>query len=250
MKSLRTLLPALLATLAAAPLAAQTIAGKVLDRATGQPVNEATVEALRANDRVAARARSDAQGNFVIVLDDEGEYRIRARRVGYQPSTSLPVPVERRQTVQTELRISSSEVVLDPLTVTARSTPARSARLDREGFYQRERTGFGRFLTRHEIGNMVVTETSTIFRTVPGVQLVPTGGTHYALVLSRGGVTCVPRVMVDMLTIPASEIDTFVRPEHIAGIEVYRGPTEIPGRFMGQRNGCGLVVIWTEVPER
>lgn len=250
MKFLRTLIPAVLALLAAPPLAAQTIAGKVLDRATGQPVNEATIEALRANDRVAARARSDAQGNFVLTLDSEGEYRIRARRVGYQPSTSLPVPVAMRQTVQTEIRISSSEVVLDPLTVTARSEPPRSPRLDREGFYQRERMGFGRFLTRHELQNMVVTETTTIFRTVPGVRLIPTGGTRYALVISRGGVQCVPRVMVDNLTIPASEIDTMVRPEQIAGIEVYRGATEIPGRFVGQHNGCGLIVIWTEIPGR
>lgn len=252
MKSLRTLLPVLPALLAAAPLGAQTIAGKVLDRTTGQPVNEATIEALRGSsgDRVAARARSDAQGNFVIVLEDEGQFRIRARRVGYQPSTSLPVQVERRQTVQAEVRISSSEVVLDPLTVTARSVPPRNPRLDREGFYQRERIGFGRFLTRHEIGNMVVTETSTIFRTVPGVQLVPAGGTHYALVLSRGGDNCVPRVLVDLLPIPSTELDTFVRPDHIAGIEVYRGASEIPGRFLGQRNACGLVVIWTDGGEQ
>jgi TonB-dependent receptor-like protein len=199
---------------------------------------------------VAERTRSDAQGNFVIVLDDEGEYRVRARRVGYQASTSLPVRVERRQTVQTELRISSNEVVLDPLTVTARSAPPRSTRLDREGFYERERMGFGRFLTRYELRNMAVTETTTIFRTIPGVQVVPMGGTRYSIVISRGGMSCAPRVMVDNLTIPASEIDTFVRAEHIAGIEVYRGPTEIPARYMGQRNGCGLIVIWTEVPER
>lgn len=248
MKFLRTLLTPLAALLLASPLAAQIVEGKVLDRATGQPVDEAMVEILRSNGRAASRTRTDAQGNFIVTVMEAGEYRIRASRVGYQTSTSLPLDVELRQTVRADMQISRSEVVLDPLIVTARSTPPRSRTLDREDFYARERRGFGRFITSHEISRMSTTATTSIFSTVAGVRVVPAGGSRYAIVISRGS-DCAPRILVDNMPVQTTDLNDVIRPEHIAGIEVYRGASEIPARWLSLRNSCGLVLIWSNAAD-
>lgn len=36
-----------------------------------------------------------------------------------------------------------------------------------------------------------------------------------------------------------------LRAEDIEGIEVYRGPSELPGEFMGPDSRCGVIAIWT-----
>lgn len=244
MKSIRTLFAALLALLAAAPLHAQMIGIRVLDRTTDQPVPEVMVEALRANGRSAVRVRTDAQGYAVLELPEPGEWRVRASRVGYQAATSSAVTVELRQTIETQLRISNSEVVLDPLTVTARTEPPRITGLEREGFYERERRGFGKFLTQYEVQRLLSTEATNIFRNVPGLRVVPAGN-RSVITVSRGSQECLPKLVLDNMPTPITDIDTFVRPEQITGIEVYRGSNEIPARWMTHHNGCGLIVVWT-----
>lgn len=253
MTSLRTLFAsALLALAAASPLSAQLIGVRVLDRTTGQPVPEVTIEALRANDRPAARARSDAEGYAVLQLPEPMEVRLRASRVGYQTTTSAGLNVELRQALETEMRIASGEVVLEPLTVTARSTPPRSPVLDREAFYERERSSQGKFLTRYEIQNMVVaTGSSEIFSSIPGIRLQQISGSRSRIVtISRGGRNCVPQLVIDEAPMPMSDFDRFVQPGQIAGVEIYRGDNEVPVRWAAYRKGCGLIVVWTEVAER
>jgi len=252
MTALRSLLAsALLALAAASPLSAQLIGVRVLDRATGQPVPEVTVEALRANDRSAARARTDAQGYAVLQLPEPLEVRLRASRVGYQTATSSAFNVELRQALETEMRIASGEVVLEPLTVTARSTPPRSPVLEREEFYQRERSSQGKFLTRYEIQNMVVpTGATEIFSAIPGIRLQQTGGRGRVVTISRGGRNCVPQLLIDEAPMPIGDLDRFIQPAQIAGVEIYRSDTEIPIRWAAYRKGCGLIVVWTEVAAR
>ena len=44
----------------------------------------------------------------------------------------------------------------------------------------------------------------------------------------------------------SSNINDFVIPIEIAGVEVYRGPSELPAEFAGMESRCGAVVIWTK----
>lgn len=246
---------ALAALFLAAPLSAQIMGGRVMDRASNEPIKDAIVEALNDAGRTVNRGRTDRDGFFVFEFREAGVYRIRTQRIGYRTTTSDSVRVEQRQTVQVEIKLSTGDVELAPLTVTAKTEPPHSRQLDQEGFYDRERMGFGKFLTQYEIQQKQPLETSEVFRGVPGVGLVPAGGTHYNLVITRGGDNCSPRVMVDNMAVDQQDMDSLVKPQDIAGIEVYRGPSEIPGRWMGQRSACGLVVIWTrrgndDVPAR
>jgi hypothetical protein len=243
--------PALLLTAAALvlaqPLSAQIFGGRVIDKASGQPIKDATVEMMNESNRVVARARSDGDGFVAFELRQPGAYRVRTSRIGYTTHTSQALQIELRQTVQVDIPMSTGEVTLDSLTVIGRSAPPRRSELDREGFYDRERQGFGRFITAHDIQQRMAIQTSEIFRTVPGMTLIPAGGTRYRLAVTRGGDNCSPSVILDNMPINVTdELDDLVKPQDIAGVEVYRGASEVPGRFLGNRNNCGLVVIWTK----
>jgi carboxypeptidase family protein/TonB-dependent receptor-like protein len=236
---------ALAALLVAGPLSAQIIGGRVMDASNNEPVKDVIVEALNADGRAVQRGRTDKDGFFAFEFRQPGAYRIRTQRIGYTNSTSEPVQVDLRQTVQVEIKLTTGAVALEPLRVTAKTEPPHNRQLEEEGFYQRERIGFGKFLTQYEIAQRQPLETTEVFRGVPGIGLVPAGGSHYNLVLTRGGDNCSPRLLVDNLPIDQTDLDNMVKPQDIAGIEVYRGPSETPARWMGQRSACGLIVIWT-----
>ncbi len=239
------------ALLLGSPLSAQILGGRVMDKTSNEPIPEAVVEVLNPTGRSIHRTRSDRDGFFVFELREEGEYKLRTSRVGYQPVTSEGVRVENRQTVQVEIHIATGEVALEPLRVTARTQPPRSGFLEREGFYDRERGAFGIFLTPHELSQKsAASQTSELFRGLPGVNLTPVGNSRYRINMTRSGGACPPRVLLDGNPVADSDVDNFVEPQDVAGIEIYRGPSEVPGRWTGQRSSCGLIVIWTKHGER
>ncbi|HEV7589605.1 MAG TPA: carboxypeptidase regulatory-like domain-containing protein [Longimicrobium sp.] len=234
------------ALLLGSPLSAQILGGRVMDKTSNDPIPEAVVEVLNPAGRSIQRTRSDRDGFFVFELREPGEYKLRTARIGYQTVTSEGVQVESRQTVQVEIHIATGEVALEPLRVTARTTPPRSVWLEREGFYDRERSGFGLFLTPYELSQRVAVQTSELFRGVPGVNLTPAGGSRYRINMTRSGSNCPPKMLLDGSPVADSDVDNFVQPQDVAGIEIYRGPSEVPGRWMGYRSNCGLIVIWTK----
>jgi hypothetical protein len=236
---------ALAALLLSSPLSAQILGGRVMDKTSNDPIPEAVVEVMNANGRSIQRTRSDRDGFFVFELREPGEYKLRTARVGYQTVTTEGVQVESRQTVQVEIHIATGEIALEPLRVTARTQPPRSVWLEREGFYDRERGGFGLFLTPYELSQKVAVQTSELFRGVPGINLTPVGGSRYRITSARGG-NCSPKMLVDGSPVADSDVDNMIQPQDVAGIEIYRGPSEVPGRWMGYRSNCGLIVIWTK----
>ena len=237
---------AALLALSAQPLTAQLLGGRVLDKESNEPVKDAVVELLSPEGRSVQRSRSDRDGFFVFELRQPGTFRLRTSRIGYQATTSSEVAVEERQTVQVELKLSTTEVTLDPLTVTARSAPPRSRSLDREGFYDRARSGFGLFLDSSKLDARDAINTSEFFRGLAGVTLAPVGGNKYQISMTRSGRNCPPQVILDGAPVGAGDLDSFVQPRDVDGIEIYRGATEVPGRWMAQRSACGLIVIWTK----
>jgi hypothetical protein len=236
-------LPALLLS---AALHAQMFAGTVKDRSGEGAVKQATVEALAANDRVVARARSGDDGAFVLRLRDAGEFRLRVQRLGYRTATSSAVAVASLQTVHVELRISTAELALDPLTVTGHTETPRDPRLDREGFYGRQQMHVGSFVTREQLDRRRPLHSTEALRGIPGVRLQALGGTtHSVALMTRKDGGCVPLLLVDNIVMPGDELDLQIVPQDIAGIEVYRGTSEIPGRYISLASTCGLIVVWS-----
>jgi len=96
---------------------AQVIRGRIISSETRAPMVEATVEALDSTRRVIAAARSDSTGRFWLTFRDPGDFRIRIRRIGIEPTLSDPLKFEGRDTVDLDLLVDEKAAVLDEVEV-------------------------------------------------------------------------------------------------------------------------------------
>jgi outer membrane cobalamin receptor len=139
--------------------------------------------------------------------------------------------------VDLRIELAAEAVELEPLVVTA----ARQSRLERSGFFERRRFGMGHTRTREEIEALSPFRFSDIFRTIPGVQVVPVGrGTGSGLRM-RG--TCQPDLVLDGVTLSGvSSVDDIVSVHDVEAVEVHSVSTA-PAHI--GRSGCGMVMVWT-----
>jgi hypothetical protein len=229
-------------TAAAAPLTAQTVDGRVLDRGTDRPLTGATVE-LITGSTVLASTSTDSVGLFLITATEAGLYRLSVRREGRPLTVSREFSMDAHDTTHVELRVLAGAVRLEPVVAVAE---ARRLPVTLAGFYDRaERNRGGRFITRPVIEERRASRTTDLLRNMAGFSFGSNrrGGTS---VRSRG---CEPTLWVDGLQVPLNgmDLDDIVQPQDIEGIEIYSGPASLPADFM-RRGGfnCGAVLVWTK----
>jgi hypothetical protein len=105
---------------------AQVIRGRIISSESRAPMVEATVEALDSARRVIAASRSDSTGRFWLTFRDPGQFRIRIRRIGIEPTLSDPLKFEGRDTVDLDLLVDERAAVLDEVEVVdAQGVPNR-----------------------------------------------------------------------------------------------------------------------------
>jgi len=237
---------AVLAVLAA-PLAAQTVRGRVVDARTGEGVPEAVVTALAASgNRRTGQARTDASGKFSLAMRAPGDVRLRVERTGYRETLTDPTPVGPQDTVEVELSVSAAPLTIAPLRVTARVEPPRRRSLELNGFYDREKRGFGTFLRREEIERHGDYNLANALTRVPGVAIRYVRVKEYIYFIRN---RCTPLVYLDgmrMLVNGSQDINAVVSTFQIEAIEVYQTPTEIPAEYNVGRGACGVILIWAK----
>lgn len=238
--------PALLLLVLAAGVSAQDdaagrpilVTGQVVEREGGSPIPAARV----ALDGAGLETRSDIQGLFEFLRVPPGTYLLRVEHLGYGAvEDSLEVPDEGRLVL--EIQLVARPFELDPVVVAVSHRVHPATR----GFYERRRTGMGRYLTRADFDRGAVLQVTDALRRIPGIRLMPRtvgGVTIGQAVLFRGG--CTPVVYLDgtRLTTRGTSLDEILHPDEIEGVEVYRGP-ETPAEFALGSGGCGAIVIWT-----
>lgn len=74
--------------LAALPLDAQSVSGRVVEHGTGRGVAFATVTVLDGAGQAAGYAQTDALGDYSVRVRAAGQYFVRAEHLAYQPRTS------------------------------------------------------------------------------------------------------------------------------------------------------------------
>ena len=256
---------------------AQQVRGQLIDAASKRPIQTGAVILHDADSSVLARAVSDADGRWLLAATSPGLYFISVRRLGYQPWVSGALELEAGKELTTVVELRVVPVQLDP--ITARAAAVRR-QLEYSGFFERQRSNFGHFLTPEAIENRQAARITDLLSAIPGVQLVvggngSAGPTHVGL---RGssitdGALCRPRVFVDGLMYArgdsraarvqesnateradldqrmdqALSLDDIGHPSTIAGIEVYRSASQVPVQFGGTsvETLCGVIVIWT-----
>ena len=231
---------ALLAPLVAAaqgadPRADFTVAVQTPD---GQPVPGATV--LVGTDLGAA---ADADGQAVFEDVAPGRYAVRVSFVG-SPPVELDVELTGSGPWALVVDLEDATGLLGGVVV--EGDRLDRSRMARDGFFRRQRAGFGTVLTAEDIERRGATVLSSALRGVLGVRPLR-GRTGGAVVTStRGG--CRMGVYLDGSFAPDLTDDLDALPlQDVAAVEVYNG-LQVPVQYRtpGQVGGaCGVVLVWT-----
>ncbi|HET7229160.1 MAG TPA: carboxypeptidase-like regulatory domain-containing protein [Longimicrobium sp.] len=255
----RTLAAAAMLALSSAVLAAPLGAQRAVDvsitvraEGGGGPVQGAQVEVM--GTRRIGTAGADGVARMRI---PPGPAVFEVRKLGYRTEHfTLNLPAT--DTLGIDVDLVVAPVALRGLEATA--TPTERALRD-AGFYDRQRMGIGVFLTGRDIVRHPAAPLVDAFRRVPGVRVVrvlPSMGLRagsrsasdidqqYAVASTRGAGSraCVMDVYIDDMNADGSLLSQIPASDVVA-IEVYRGPSEMPGKYRKTSNRCGAVVIWT-----
>jgi hypothetical protein len=228
-----------LALIAPLPLSGQQaggIQGQVVAGPTHAPIPGAVVDVAAAH----LSATSDTAGRFALRDLSPGTYLLEIHAVGFTEAAW-------------RLRVTEGHVVqhvfdLEPLLVKlpAVAVEGQKAEFGRRfaDFERRRDRKMGYFLTRKDIDGLNASALTDVLATVRGVTLDCTGGTCIAR-MSRSARGCEPQYFID-----GNESTAFFArntpPHDILGLEIYRGPSELPAEFTGSTSGCGVIVIWTK----
>lgn len=183
----------------------------------------------------AAYAVTDAEGRATLTGLPSGSWMVEARRVGLGMSRQA-VTLSAREPAQVELLMRPLARTLDVVTVYGKRSGVSS------GFMQRQRAGFGTFITKDIIEERKPLQTSDLLRNIPGVTVRQDPRGFRQRLQMRGG--CLPSVVLDGQRLEDdADLDRFIRPAELAGVEVYTDATGAPPQF--QRNSCGAILLWT-----
>lgn len=259
----------------AAPLSGQTLRGRVLDEASDRPIPGVYLELVDANGNAVLSRLTDENGAFEFRTDEAGYYRLTGTHLGYRETVSGFVNLRAGEEVELEFRMAVEAIPLEPITVTASPRPwyehLKAPALWE--YYERSEylgpLGRGRFLGPEEVRNLQGMPVTMAVATIPGMQAVASenSGARFHLLGRRGcdalfflnGMqvrlrpppTRADTADVDFVPGPAGLewfLDDFVTMNDVEAIEVYRGPSELPGEFHGHSGNanCGAVVVWTK----
>jgi hypothetical protein len=255
-----SLLVSLLVLLHAAVALGQTAAlGGIVKDSVGAGLSGVEVRVLGTQ----ARATSDAEGRFRLQGLIVGRVTLQARRVGLRPA-EVAVDLDPAREAAVTIRMLAEGVTLPDIEVRGRSEkPVKYAGTTKyDGFFRRQRAGFGTFISREQIEKMNVFHAVEILRSIPGVN-----------VTFREADPITARVRVQRCSGPGANIDVYVdgrlqmardsvaipgggvgsrvsvalagiSAPHIEMVEIFRGAAEIPGEYDGG-NACAIIAIWT-----
>ncbi len=223
--------------LLAGPTPTATLSGVVTDGDTGQPVVGVTV-AL--NGSVIIATDRNGAFRFADLKVEWGKNLMEVRRIGYSVLTDELWVTGYDMAWDLDITLEPVTVGLEPIEVVAEGDVNEFGRLS--DFYRRRKGPFGDFMTRQEIEERKALHVTDFLRTVPGMVIGRNG-----VWMRRSGGRCPPAVYIDGALLGDADIDFRLAPEHVAGIEVYKGPAEVPQEFSRAGLACGVIVIWTLV---
>jgi hypothetical protein len=201
----------------------------------------------------AAKAIAVADGGFELRDIPAGSQVIEVRFLGYS-TLQVDIDFDSGARLLQNLQLQVEPIALAPLEVqTRRAIPAAL-----QGFYDRRERAVGYFFTRSEIQTMEARLFTDVLRRVPGVRMQqvtgPFGSSEAVQIGRNSGIAgargCPVLFYVDGMPFrlsPDVGINNFIRPDDVAGVEVYSGTARVPPPFNSAPNNarCGVVAIWT-----
>lgn len=221
----------------------ETLSG-VLVRVRGGVEGRALAGAHVAVQGLGIGALTDVHGVARLPGLQPGSKTILVRYLGYAEQRAMVV-LEAGKVVPLTFDLREAPIQLAEVRVRA---PRRSV-LERNGFFEREASGFGVFMTREQIERMQPRYMSDVLRRVAGVSLSSTsfGGTSRATMRGTKVLgSCPIQYYLDGTMTTGFNIDE-VTPSDVEGVEIYRGASTIPPAFNKGTAMCGVILIWTRV---
>jgi hypothetical protein len=228
---------ALVATLAVPAWAQQTatLKGRVLDDETGEAVAGAIV-------RVKGREplTPDSLGRFRVSDLPAGPVEVAIQAIGYTPQTYKFSAVA-GQEIDRIFPLQFSGTKLPELEVKARVQ--RLAPRYSE-FERRRGLGMGAYFRWDEIKDRGFSSVGDALRSVRGVKIRCDQAAFECHAVMARTPQCFPTWWIDGVETRSFHENTPIR--DIYGIEIYRGPGEVPADYGGSNAGCGTIVMWTK----
>ena len=237
---------AVLATcgLSPASLRAQTIRGTLLEQDSDRPIYLGFVALYTESGDSVTSTITDRSGRFEVTSPLPGDFLLLAAALGHRETTVGVFELSEGGELTVEFRIPVEALTLEGLLVQA----DRVAQINQQpalvlnGFSRRMQHGLGRFLTPADIERSTAMRTSELFVGMLGVSFI---GDSVQIRTTRG--FCPPRIYVDGMVVPGSELDYLVELESLEAVEVYRRATEVPLQYGGTGAFCGVILFWTKI---
>ncbi len=226
-------------------IATTRLAGTVTAAIGNRPVPNALV-----SFGPGTEVRTNERGEWSLPEVPIGTRMLDVRALGFYPEhRAIDV-------VPSSAPVQSSLLTLRNVLDTARITAARVSNLHMRGFEERRQSaGVGHFMTAQDIARKRPTLLSEVLRLVPGMRFERSGndGAETRILMrATFGLEdkCEPEIFIDnrfLGYMTGEELDMAVRPNDVAGIEVYpssMAPVEF-NRGMASSH-CGVIVIWSK----
>lgn len=217
------------------------VTGRVVNR-SGAPVVNARVGLMGASAATITRSN----GEFTLDSLPAGTQALVVRQLGYRP-TEVPVELSSRTPSRVTVRLGDFVPELSPVEVVSR----RDEGLQKVGYLDRKRSAAGGyFLSPEQIEQRRAMQFTDLMRSIPGMQVTNSNGDTMLMSTrssASGSGGCVT-VWVDgaqWQQLTPGDLDSFVKPDEVAAIEVYNGAS-IPAQFVTPGQSCSAVVVWTK----
>ena len=214
--------------------------GRVTNKA-GAPVAGAFVSLVGGG----TTTRTRANGEFTLDSLPAGTQALSVRLLGYAP-TDVPVELSSRAPAHVNVQLGAAVPTLAAVEVVSQ----RDQGLDRVGFLGRKRgAAGGYFMTPEQIESRKAIQFTDLMTAVPGLRVQGTMG-RMAVTSTRnaGRAGCVT-IFVDnskFQQMEPGDLDSFVKPEEVAAIEVYQAGASLPVEFQTSGSDCSAIVVWTK----
>ena len=217
------------------------VLGRVINK-QGAPVGNARVTL----NGTGAATLTRENGEFVLDSLPAGTQAITVRHLGYAP-TEVSVELSSRTPARVSVQMGPYVPELTPVEVVSRQDQG----LERVGWTSRKRgASGGYFIGPEQIESRKATQFTDLLTTSPGIRVQGSMGRMFLTATRTAGRAGCVNVYVDgsqWQQLEAGDLDSFVRPQDVAAIEVYPGGGSMPVEFQTSGGDCAAVVVWTKL---
>ena len=210
--------------------------GRVIDSETGTAIAGARVTF----NRGVRDATANEEGQFTVPGLAPGEQKVNVQAIGFAPR-SIVIVIPDTGVVE---RTISLEFTGDKLPAVAVQARAEQLMARYNEFETRRARGNGAFLRWDELAKKNFGTVGDALRTVRGVRIMCDQQSFECIARMVRTPGCEPVWVIDGTEAKSFHENTPVR--DVYGIEIYRGPGEIPGEYTGSNAACGVIVMWTK----